>query len=91
MNNNQWTASGSKESKQEFLSLLSRNGIKAFEGRKTAKKILKFGENIKSIDYNRANKKGSFFISTNKIDNDIMHFNIDNLSLDWVREYILQK
>jgi len=92
MNNNNWSASGSKESKQKFLSLLVTNGIKAFEGRKTAKYILRDGENIKGIDYNRAGQKGNFFVSGNGIDHkQTMHFNLDNVCLDWVMQFILGK
>lgn len=90
MNNySNWSADGSKKSKMEFLSLLSRNGVKAFDGRKTAKRILRNGETIKGIDYNRKNQRGAFFVSTDKIDKTIMHFDLDKVKLEWVLEYIL--
>ena len=90
MNNySNWSADGSKKSKLEFLSLLSRNGVKAFDGRKTAKRILRNGETIKGIDYNRKNQRGAFFVSTDKIDKTIMHFDLDTVKLEWVLEYIL--
>ena len=44
-----WSASGSKESKQKLLSKLIVNNIKPFEGRKTARRILKDGEDIKGV------------------------------------------
>jgi len=86
-----WSASGSKESKQKLLSKLIVNNIKPFEGRKTARRILKDGEDIKSIDRNRKGKRGDFFLSCNKIDyKNTMNFNLDNVCLDWVMQFILK-
>jgi len=91
-NTNNWTAGGSLESKKEFLSLLIRNGVKTFGGKKTAKHILLFGSYIKGIDYNRKGDRGSFFISTDSIEvSESIHFNLDKVDLEWVMQFILQK
>ena len=91
MNNyTNWSASGSKTNKLKFLSLLCKNDIRAFDGRRTAKQILKFGTSIKGIDYNRRNIRGGFFISTNKIDVGVkMHFDLDNTDLDIAVKFIM--
>ena len=92
MNNyTQWSATGSRKSKMKFLSLLARNGVKAFDGRKTAKRILRNGEDIKGVDYNRQNKKGAFFISTDRVDYKLtMNFDLDNVDLEWALKFIIK-
>jgi len=92
MNNyTKWSAFGSKSKKMEFLSLLSSNGVKAFDGRKTAKRILRHGEDIKGIDYNRKNNRGAFFVSTDKIDyKNTMNFDLDNVNLVWALQFIIK-
>lgn len=85
-----WYATGSKENKKLFLSLLIRNGFGAFDGMKTAKKVLYPGAIIKHVEVNRKGEIGNFFISTSEKDDNLMHFDLDRLDVFWALTYIMQ-
>ena len=85
-----WYATGSKDSKKLFLSLLIRNGFGAFDGTKTAKKSLYEGAIIKHVEVNRRGERGNFFISAADKDDNLMHFDLDQLDVFWALAYILQ-
>ena len=81
-NNINWVATGTKENKGKLLSLLVRNGVKGFDSRKTARFILKGGNYIKGIDYNRKGERGNFFISTDTMPENVFCIDLD-LIVDW--------
>jgi len=90
-NTRKWQVTGSKENKKMFLSLLLENGIKSFNGRKTAEYIIGGGAIIKSVDLNRKGDTGTFFISADNLDNTITHFNLDHCDVEWVLEFVLKQ
>ena len=91
LNTRNWSADGSKKAKREFLSLLIDNGVKAFDGRKTAKHIIEEGAIIKGVDFSRKGDTGAFFISSHDRDSKTTYFNLDTCDLNWILEFILKK
>ena len=91
LNTRNWSADGSKKVKREFLSLLVESGVRAFDGRKTAKHIIEEGSIIKGVDFNRKGDTGVFFISSHEQVNNLTHFHLDACDLNWVLEFILKK
>ncbi len=91
LNTRNWSADGSKKAKREFLSLLVQNGVRAFDGRKTAKHIIEEGSIIKGVDFNRKGDTGVFFISSHDQDNNLTHFNLDVCDVNWILKFILKK
>lgn len=85
-----WNAVGSKENKKLFISLLRKNGFKAFDGKRTAKKVLYDGAVIKHVDINRRSEVGNYFLSSSEIDKDVMIFDLDKLDVFWCLTFILQ-
>lgn len=86
-----WCATGNKENKREFLHLLIENGVRSFDGRKTARHIIEEGSVIKGVKFNRKGKNGEFFISSHNVDTKLTHFNLDHYPIPWAVRFILDQ
>jgi len=85
-----WNAVGSKGAKKLLLSLLMKNGFKAFDGKKTALNCLYDGNTIKHVDINRKSQRGNYFISSDDVDRDCIVFDLDKVDVYWALSYILE-
>jgi len=88
-NTNNWQATGSFESKREFVKMLLSSGFLLFDEKKTLKNMYVDGAIIKAVDIDRKGNKGNFLISSDDIDKRLTHFALDRITdKSWLLEFI---